>query len=333
MARRSRRSESFLSDSEVSALRNVVIALRQKYGRASIIAHADVDPRDFDNFTTRRGSDENSSFRTTIPNNLFQKRLMNYMFASADVIADLMGERNADLLRDIDIIRAKRGRYAQLVDDDYYFNYLASIDVTQENRCKAICDTLAGDYDLYRLSSNVGKIHRSHMTILRYNPYRKVPFFINRLVHANLSQRTVVGSVYELGSNYFFSGFIMKDEKSTRMEGGYLGSKVMVLKKIRSQNNSDLTLMGFFYTSGSREIYDFGTMRAVRSGRKFNPKDVGELEFDMKNVEESVEKYKLPFYVDDIALRFPKESLKDEMIFSALAFDMKYPRGRKRRRD
>jgi hypothetical protein len=329
VARRSRRSESFLSESEVQALRNVVVALRQRQGRASIILRADVDARDFDNFITKRADDAKAKFRTEVPNNTFQRRLIDYIFQSADVTNQLeeLSQKDAGLRRDIDILRVKRGRHAVLGDDDYYFKHLAGIDATDENRCKAICDELAGDYELYRLSSRVGMIHKSHMTIFRFNPYHKVPGFINRLVHANHGRRTVIGNIYELGSNYFFSGFIMRDENSTRMQGGYLGSKVMILKKIRNDNDV-LTLMGFFYTSGSHEIYDFGAMRAIRSGKKFDPMEVGEIQFDIDNIVGSTKELNLPFMLEDIALRFPEPALSKGRIFSALPFDMKYPRRR-----
>jgi hypothetical protein len=325
-----------LSSIEIEALRQILIALRKKYSRSAIVTAADIDPADLDNFLNRRTQDEKAAYRTKTPHNAFQRRMINYLFADRDITDEVnrLGQADSALAQGLSMIFAKRARYAALPDEDYYFEYLASIRAVTAQRCRSVCNELAGHYELYRFSSE-SKIHKSHLTIAEYNPYMKVPYFLNRIALSSRQRRVIVGNVYELGSNYFFHGFILRNERTAMTDGEYLGSKVMILQKLEASGDSELTLTGFGYTSGSHELYDIGAMRAIRTNSTFKSEEVGILDCagaSQQEIDDRIKAYNLPFDLKEIALMFPEVALRDKRIYSALRFNMSASRRERARR-
>jgi hypothetical protein len=319
---------SFLSALEIEALREILLIARQEFrktaGRLDIVSRANVNGNEFNNFLSRRSTNPESPYKIITPHNTFQKRLVNWLFSDEDAIGlaqSRMLEKQLALLRD------KMIRYARIPEEDHDFDYFYSIGAVTATRCEEICDTLAGYYNVYRLSSEVGKMHVSHLEVRPFNRYRKMPTFINRIALPGGGERHVVGHIVEIGKNYMFSGYTLRSGKvAAGLQGEFIGSKVMILKRIYGQG-SPKTLMGFYYTSGSQEVYDFGATRAVETNKKYDPKKNAVFDIPIGDPWHELNKAR-PFPVDDIALRVPQGALIDGKIFSSLGFRMIYARRR-----
>src|ERR1700733_14494701 len=172
---------TFLTSDEVLALRTVLLHLRVKIGTRRIRGGAEVDGEDLHRFWSHRP-----------PSDRFVKRLLNFIFLkSYDEF------QNSGLDKELTLLRNKMQRYARLDDeDDHTFRYLRALKATSLRDCRDICHTLSGDYELYRLSAKpAGLIHKSYMRVPKFDPYTKVPKFVNSMVVEEYKKRVVDGNI------------------------------------------------------------------------------------------------------------------------------------------
>jgi hypothetical protein len=308
----------FLSEREIEALRHV---LQTKRIRAAW-RKAEVEKDDYTNFITMRGGKP----KTQTPSDNFQRRMLDFIVHTRGSLAT----DDLKVLKDVELLIKKWKTTARVSNNDHLFNYLNSIGVIGRQQCEAICAELCGKYDLYRLSSDpeAPNVHRSHLEILPFDIYEKLPRFENRIVLDAGRQRIAAGHIIRLGNAYILFGLVRSNEAAAQRT--FLGSKVMILRRVRQK---PVTLMGLYYTSGSEEIYDLGATRAVLTGREFNRNDKDIFSITpgpLKEMEAEFKKNKLPTRLNDIALRFfPGPLVIEDMIFASLAFNIKNPKGKR----
>ncbi len=326
--------------SELETLRAILGKVRENLGshaRAILSQAANVKEGDIDNFLGQKNdipSNATNIPRAKQPSNIFQKRMLSFLCSDDPLAKRITANESGEGWR---ALQSKFVQSAKIPDDDNLFCHLESIGAVTEESCQRLCRVLAGNYDVYRLTSErsgFGRLHISHLEIRAFDVYNKVPSFVNRITLDRGKERNVTGSVIELGNSYFFFGYVRRDGENIRAKkGAYHGSKVMVLREIKTI--SPTTLMGFFYTSGSEQVYDVGATRVVKTGGKFRHDYHRSYPLDMTNdkaLDDSFKALGIGFSVKDISLEFVDRDRKDNVIFSSLDFDMISPRRGKRGR-
>lgn len=194
-------------------------------------------------------------------------------------------------------IRSKIDRLGKIVDrfsdfepdDDYFFRHLQRLEVSTEDRCRALCRRLSGQYYSHRLSRNPGKIIRSHYEFQKFSPYNRLPHVINRLrygaVGDNLAiERTAEGQLVEVADTLVLIGLVYQGYRRVGKEDDdkpqYDGIQINLfpINKIGRSVTEGLFLS---YVYNAR--YEMGRMKLVRKAdrkTKFDPDQVGEFTVD-----------------------------------------------------
>lgn len=215
----------------------------------------------------------------------------------------------------LDEIRSARDLIRKAVplelDEDYFFLHLKRIGLADEEKCAQFCRTHQGNYYAYRLSHSKNKVVKSHLKILRFNNYNKLPNFTNIVRYNNSDQkrkaegknikRTARGQIVAVGNFYAFIGLVFygSDPDVALKNRGpklYRGAQINIMPQ---QGFGGKNTQGYFLSYIFEHGYEYGPMLLNPCNDDYDKNNVGvfdiawlaehdpELQFDLLKLDVS----------------------------------------------
>jgi hypothetical protein len=190
-----------------------------------------------------------------------------------------------EVQKSVEVAQNAMRRIARLdVDDDYFFKYFDSIKLMDIDKCRTVSENIMGRYYAYRLGQTSGVIVRSHLEVMSFNPYNKIPRFINRLKHGphndNSSRlRKSEGQILEVGNTYIFLSFTF-DGDDKRSSYNYRGMKIIITPAENFNVSNAMTCGALFVSYSYQGRYEYGPMIIKKTGDVYDRSKVGEFSID-----------------------------------------------------
>jgi hypothetical protein len=253
---------------EVTRLRQVLAEFVDRGSRRNICEDAGVHEHDLRNFLS--GKSNRPKFRAGL-------RLLAYVAVRPDDDLD-RGTRAS--------VRALRKAMQRVTvfdpDEDYLFKHTRRLKLVDASACERIAAQIQGQYYMYRLSPTKEQVLRSHLELERYNPYNRLPHFVNRLKFGPIDAkgapfRRSEGQVIPVGDYYLFVGFVFDSfKKATITE--YKGVKLLVIPAAALHQDAHKPIGGIFvsFSYGRGDRYEYGPTYLMKCGEPFSEANVGE---------------------------------------------------------
>ncbi|MHB8267438.1 hypothetical protein [Bradyrhizobium sp.] len=254
--------------SPLVALRSVTQFLRKTKSRREVADHAHVDPNQLDDFINPRvkGGDK---YKTTVPNNSFQRRLLNYILELPD-LTEIAGNPNHECNADAKLLVGlpfDRSRVTK-VSFDPLFRFFEAKRLADSDSSFKIAEYLAGQFYAFRYSSSREGLVKTYFRIPRPRRADSILTFQNfRLEPDDVTVRRTEGFILNIGENFVFFGFV---------KGGFgpiIGVKIVILHHGGFRRAKALS--GLYISHDDDGSYDIGRMTLIQTQEKFKKENLG----------------------------------------------------------
>jgi hypothetical protein len=195
------------------------------------------------------------------------------------------------------------------IDEDYLFKYFETLDLTPD-RCRDICEALAGNYYCYRISRHENKVLQSFNVIRPYDPYDKLPRFVNYMrygapTYTNVATNELHGHIFPVGDAYILFGIV---NDAAQLRG--INFAIIPSLALNTETRKFINCMYVSYAyqrQNEPAQYDYGPMLIERTNDEYRDERIGEYSFadlrkNVPNFPEYILKYDMTDFVDSSKL-------------------------------
>ena len=281
-----------ISQDEIDALRRIIRGLEKSADSTSICDQAAIHSYDLRNFLAEK---------SRRPRPKTGVRLM--AFAARKSKNDIP----SDLHKDYDTMKEAARRIFEFdADDDFFFRHINRLRVMDARLCKEVVKAIHGNYYMYRMSAEPNMVLRSHVAVADYNPFDRLPHFVNQAKFGKIDERKAPmrrseGQILSVNATYVFVGFVFDNFEGPSVNP-CRGLKFIIVPSV-DLNAKDRRAKGFFasYTHGRGDKYEYGPMCLVRTQDSFSETRVGEFPIErLSVVEPTLHAHDIKYNVADI---------------------------------